>query len=642
MKKIAFALLFCCSLFIYTQNIEQKFINKIDSVLISRPIAYDTINNFLRSRNRDSIYLDYMLKRFKEESYLSGESYALNMMGIYCRNTTQYPKAIALHKKAIESAKEAKNIELHVIGLNMLGVVYRRKDAIRTALDYHHEALTLAESVSPVTLSTKHSIAVSLNSMGNIYLTLKQFDLAVEKFSKSVSLEREVHNNLGVAINHQNIGFAKESLGNLDEALKDYEISLEYNKSVNSMIGQVICYNSMARVFVKQQKYQKAIDIIMPILDKAKDLRDKFHLTRVYNNLGRAHIGVGNYNEARKFLINALDMAIKHNFMSAIENAYIYLSLLEEKEKQFDKSLYYHKKAQEYHAKINSDKNFQYVTDLLIKYDTEKINNQLKVLEKENEIVKLKLRRDRIIWLVSSVILILLILLIYILYRQRLLNNEKKILMLQQDMLRSQMNPHFIFNSLNSIKQYIISKEQKNAVYYLNKFAKLIRKILDASRVKEVSLAEELETIDLYMSIENIRFSNEINYQVKVDDALSLETIKIPSMILQPFLENALWHGLSSKKGEKRITLEVLQSDANYVTILITDNGIGRKAAHKIRKNKTIQRKSVGVDITKTRLANFVKDFDYNFVLEFKDLKDKNNQATGTQVVLQIPLKYHT
>ena len=157
--------------------------------------------------------------------------------------------------------------------------------------------------------------------------------------------------------------------------------------------------------------------------------------------------------------------------------------------------------------------------------------------------------------------------------------------------LRSQMNPHFIFNSLNSIKHYIINNEQKNAVFYLNKFSKLIRKILESSDVKEVYLKEELETIDLYMSIENIRFLKAITYTVTIDENVHLETIKVPPLFLQPFLENAIWHGLSSKKDKKKIDIHILKSDANYLQISIVDNGIGHQAAAKIKSEKFINRK---------------------------------------------------
>ncbi|WFO14832.1 histidine kinase [Cellulophaga baltica 4] len=199
------------------------------------------------------------------------------------------------------------------------------------------------------------------------------------------------------------------------------------------------------------------------------------------------------------------------------------------------------------------------------------------------------------------------------------------------------MNPHFLFNSLNSIKLYIINNEKKNAVYYLNKFSKLVRKILEASSLKEISLAEELETIELYMNIENIRFSNEIDFQIKIDDGIDANDIKIPSLILQPFLENAIWHGLSTREENKSIVIEIKQENDYFTTIAITDNGIGRAAAEVIKENKVLKRKSIGIDITKERLANFSKDFQNTFEVQIIDLYDDQKNPAGTKVIVSIP-----
>ena len=204
-------------------------------------------------------------------------------------------------------------------------------------------------------------------------------------------------------------------------------------------------------------------------------------------------------------------------------------------------------------------------------------------------------------------------------HRNKQLKHEKQILTLEQDMLRSQMNPHFIFNSLNSIKLYIINNEKENAVYYLNKFSKFIRKILIASTEKEISLEDELDTMQLYMNIENIRFSNEIDFQVHVDKGINTASIKVPSLILQPFLENSLWHGLSSKKEDKKIALNVSKTSDEFVTISIIDNGIGRKASEKINDNKLLKRKSVGLAITKARLANFSKGFTNSYKIDIEE-----------------------
>ena len=150
-------------------------------------------------------------------------------------------------------------------------------------------------------------------------------------------------------------------------------------------------------------------------------------------------------------------------------------------------------------------------------------------------------------------------------------------------------------------------------------------------------MAEELDTVELYMNIENIRFSNEINFNVSIADDIDIHTVKIPSLILQPFLENALWHGLSSKEGEKNIDLQVSRGNGGFIDISITDNGVGRDASEIIKKNKVLKRKSVGIEITKERLANFARDYQNTFDVTIIDLFDKQHNSTGTRVVLHLP-----
>jgi LytS/YehU family sensor histidine kinase len=287
---------------------------------------------------------------------------------------------------------------------------------------------------------------------------------------------------------------------------------------------------------------------------------------------------------------------------------------------------------------INNQRNLIYINDLIIKYESESKTNTIKALANENELVKSRLEQNRLSLLLSLLAIVLVTILLFIFNRQQQISQEKKILTLEQNMLKSQMNPHFIFNSLNSIKLYIINNEKENAVYYLNKFAKLIRKILVVSNEKDISLADELDTIKLYMNIENIRFSNEIDFQINIDNSINLENIRVPSLILQPFLENSLWHGLSSKTDNKRIDLNVKKENEDFITISITDNGVGRKISNERKQNKTLNRKSIGIEITKERLFNFSKRFGRMYELKIEDLFDAQKKATGTKVVLKIPV----
>ena len=153
------------------------------------------------------------------------------------------------------------------------------------------------------------------------------------------------------------------------------------------------------------------------------------------------------------------------------------------------------------------------------------------------------------------------------------------------------------------------------------------------------ALEEELETMELYMNIENMRFSNQINYKAIINPNIETSMIKVPSLILQPFLENALWHGLSTKEGDKSIVLEVEKTASDFVTIKITDNGVGRAASRKIESNKSLNRKSVGIALTMERLANFSKNFSTSYRLNIIDLKDDQGNAMGTQVIIDIPVE---
>ena len=201
------------------------------------------------------------------------------------------------------------------------------------------------------------------------------------------------------------------------------------------------------------------------------------------------------------------------------------------------------------------------------------------------------------------------------------------------------MNPHFIFNALLSIRIYLQNHNVTEAMEYLNQFSKLIRSILSSSLEKEISLDEELETMRLYINIENIRFCNEIDYHLNIDPEINLKAIKIPSLILQPFVENAIWHGLQSKEGYKKLDISISKKNSNFVNITIADNGIGRKETTKIDIEKlNTQKKSIGISLTLKRLENFSKNMKYTYKLNIIDLYNDYYDSLGTQVELDLPL----
>lgn len=613
--------------------------NIIDKVLELQSRNQNEIAEIVSTYKSDTLLLKNLLKSSDAINYPEGSSYALNTLGGKYRDMSRYEEAIEAHKSAYQYALAADNLEMQVISLNLLGVVYRRMDIIKPALDYHKSALELANSSALLTPQLEHSISVSRNSLGNIYLVLKQYDLALDQFHKSIVTEKKHNNLLGLAINHQNIGFVDEAQGRLDQALEQFNISLDYNNQINSDLGRVICYNSIGKIYLKQKRYQDAQKIIALALEMSLTLADQYYIGMSYINMGLVYLELKDYDMAEPNFIVALQTGEAFRLKNTIVDANKYLSEVYIKRGDYKTALEHYKTSIEVENTISNERNLKYANDILIQYENEAKNNQIKALADENEAVKLKLQRNQtVFWYTLTGIIVLGIILVSI-NRNRQLNHEKQILTLEQDMLRSQMNPHFIFNSLNSIKLYIINNEKENAVYYLNKFSKFIRKILIASTEKEITLEEELDTMELYMNIENIRFSNEINFTISVDKSINLETIKVPSLILQPFLENALWHGLSSKKSDKKISLNINQDLKDFVKVTITDNGIGREASEAINSKRFLKRKSVGITITKARLANFSKNYTEEYILEIIDLVDDLNQPEGTKIVVYIPTR---
>lgn len=621
---------------ISAQLIPETFKRTVDSLIRAAPDTFTGVHDAMNQNRSDTVFMRYFANTSEQRDYPVGQTYALNELGRTYRNTSQYDKAIVLHQEALAVADKADNLDFRVYSLNNLGVVYRRKSSILTAMDYNQRALELAQTVENPSESLKRSISVSFNSIGNLYLMSKQYEKAIDYFEKSVQLENELGNTLRLAVNYGNIGKCFEAQGKFAQALENYRISLDYNEQIDHDMGRVIYNTRIARIYLKQDNGKDAVQLLSLTLPMAESLDDRFLVAPVYTDLGWGQMQQREYDQAEENMMRGLKLAEKSDLHATTARTNHLLSELFQKKSDFKKALYFKLKADSIDQEILNKDSVRYVDDLLFRYNSQKDGYEMRLLARDYKVYQ-ELQTTRTTLLISGIALALLAGIFYILYRQYQLKNEKKLLTLEQSMLRSQMNPHFLFNSLNSIKLYIINNEQKNAVHYLNKFSKLVRKILESSSVREIPLAEELETVELYMTIENIRFSNEINFSITVEPNIDTHTIRIPSLILQPFLENALWHGLSSKKGEKNIGIDITSDKKGYIDIAITDNGIGRAEAENIKRNKVLKRKSVGIEITIERLANFAKDYQNQFHLEIIDLYDELGKASGTKIVLHLP-----
>ncbi|MEP7257383.1 MAG: two-component regulator propeller domain-containing protein [Flavitalea sp.] len=209
---------------------------------------------------------------------------------------------------------------------------------------------------------------------------------------------------------------------------------------------------------------------------------------------------------------------------------------------------------------------------------------------------------------------------------------NKKLADAEKAALRAQMNPHFIFNTLNSINSYIIENKTRVASDYLTKFARLIRIILDNSKNESISLSKEIETLKLYLLMESVRFDNRFDYEIRIEDLLDEEGIKIPPMVIQPYVENAIWHGLLHKEEKGKAIISISKKETDVLQVSITDNGIGRQKAAEMKSKDSNKNKSYGMKITKDRLMMS----NENNRVEMIDLVDEEGNAAGTTVILSI------
>ena len=212
---------------------------------------------------------------------------------------------------------------------------------------------------------------------------------------------------------------------------------------------------------------------------------------------------------------------------------------------------------------------------------------------------------------------------------------EKEMVFLKLENLRSQMNPHFIFNALNSIQDYILLNQKNLAGDYLGKFADLIRLYLNYSSKVHISLSEEIVGLEKYLELEKLRFEDSLDYYITTSKRINSDDIKIPTMLVQPYVENALKHGLLHRKKNRVLTIDFLLDNAHYITCIVTDNGIGRKKREEIKKRTNHKPFATKANQDRLELLNYGRK--EKIEIKILDLYTKNNKVKGTQVIIQIP-----
>ncbi len=255
-----------------------------------------------------------------------------------------------------------------------------------------------------------------------------------------------------------------------------------------------------------------------------------------------------------------------------------------------------------------------------------------------DESYELRIEKDRYIIIALGGVILIIILLFIMIYRQWQLKYHQRILSLEQRLLRSQMNPHFIFNSLMNIQNFMLSNDVKKANNYLTRFARLIRAILENSREEFISLEEEIDMLRNYLDLQKLRHNNKMDYEISIDEHIITEDVLMPPMLTQPFVENAIEHGIMLKEGKGLVNIEICQNN-EYLLVIINDNGVGRKEAMARRETPQKTQRSLSTKITRERIELYNSKAKSKIELKISDIKDENAKTIlGTSVKLKIPL----
>ncbi|MGC4102717.1 histidine kinase [Ferruginibacter sp.] len=512
-----------------------------------------------------------------------------------------------------------------------LGILFSNSANFDASNDAYFKAIGYADKCGALRLE-----AISLNNLGENFRSLQDFAKSRQYSKQAININTQLKAWRGVAINYelQQQCDLEEKLYN--DAWNNLKLGMPFADSANDSYVLAQFYTGFGKLYAVNDHTDSAQFYFTKALAEAAkegDLRNEYY---VY--LAKVQY-LKNIKPAEKLALlkKALDIARQTSYLEGVSDAARQVSVAYDESNNKDSSLAYYRVYRSTADSVFSQNTRRNVTIketewLITKKEIENRQLQESALLQNKQLV---LKNN---WLLAVIIFLVLAIAIVIAIYKSIQNRKnkteaalkQKIAETEMAALKAQMNPHFMFNCINSIDAFIQSNDKYNATVYLNKFARLIRNVLDSSKQNLVSFSKDIETLKLYIELEELRSDNKFITKVKIDDELMNSDCKVPPLIVQPFVENAILHGLRNKHGNNGLlSIDVAKTDNNIV-YTITDNGIGRQAAEKLNSKKE---KSYGMDMSYERIRLFNKETDPS--VKIVDLYDADKPA-GTNIIVQL------
>jgi tetratricopeptide (TPR) repeat protein len=577
-------------------------------------------------------YSSLSLQYFTLAQEKRGMINACSALSYLAKQQKDFSKAQTYIQKAIEIARSTHDTLPLADVTNSLGNIYKDMALFKQAIDEYFEALNLWEH-----LGDSNGISIAYGSIGLMYYYQKEWDMALEFSFKKIPLANAAGDLWEVSKTYNTIAQIYNSKTKYDSALLYLYKGLQLNKEMNYPSGIAAAYHNIASSYLLTNNLDSAFYYINLAVTLAKQIDDP-EIVNYYITLGNVYKSMGNYPEALTNTLKAYNMGKKLQLPMVINNSSAQLSDIYSHLNRNDLAYKYLKEHFELSDSISNDEILKRVTRLELQYDFDKKQKEAEYARMEEQILQENRIKQQKLYVKGLLVLFILFAIISLLYiRHNRLRAMYSRIDLEQRLLRAQMNPHFLFNSLCAVQDFILANKPQKANTFLTKIAKLMRNILENSREEYIPLEKEIETIRLYLDLQQLRFETEFDYNIVIDDAIDPENISIPPMLTQPCVENSIEHGLLHSKRKGLLSIEYNLMNG-LMMLEVTDNGIGRKKAASLTSDKR-KKQSLSTLLTTQRLEHFRKKLrEKNINYEIFDLYE-NEKALGTKVIMKLPYK---
>ncbi len=499
----------------------------------------------------------------------------------------EYDKAIKYGLYALKTKENTNNLKRICYHYIAMGNIFRENNNTAKWEEYVHKAYKMKDVESCASFS---DIAKIYNCLGGIAVERNELEKGLLYYDTLMVLSRDAAYNQGIST-------ALTNSAGVYRQLDNYVKALEMATEAEQYFGE----NPYEKIFNKN--FKAGLYNLTGEFEKGLEL--------VNNNIQTEEI---EYYSTEK--LKCLELLYQLNFnLSNYEEAFFWNDSLRNTEE------------------ILRDEDIrQSIEDLETKYETEKKEQQIELLQAENKIRE----QEKVAFIASLIALLLLVVAGTLLYFKKKRENQINSLVLNQQLLRSQMNPHFLFNALGSIQSFMYKNETKKAAGYLGNFARLTRSILEHSAEEFVSLFDEIEMLRNYIELEKMRLSGKFDYEIRVDESIETEFVNVPPMLVQPFVENAIKHGMKNLGYPGKLVLQYRQFD-NKLEIKVIDNGHGINSSGRTEDVAKTHR-SMSMQIFRERSAVLSKKFKKEIDFRIVDFKEQNKSERGTEVTIIIPV----